>query len=182
MDFHDRKLGMGGFLYKSCAVCALLLVTACAQNEEPILMNIRAASDGPDEFAILPSKPLETPENLASLPPPTPGGTNRTDPTPDADAIASLGGNPAALNRAGGDTALVARASRFGVQDNIRGELAAADLEYRRDNNGRLLERLFDVNVYYRAYEPQSLDQHQELERFRRAGVWTPSAPPEITR
>ena len=33
------------------------------------------------------------------------------------------------------------------------------DLEWRRDNNGRVLERLFNVNVYYKAYRKQRLDQ-----------------------
>ena len=57
--------------------------------------------------------------------------------------------------------------------------LAAEDLEWRRENNGRLLERLFNVNVYYSSYKPMSLDQHLELERLRQMGVWTPSAPPD---
>ena len=51
-------------------------------------------------------------------------------------------------------------------------------LEWRRDNNGRILERLFNVNVYYRAYEDMSLDQQAELWRWRKRGVRTPSAPP----
>jgi hypothetical protein len=41
------------------------------------------------------------------------------------------------------------------------------------------LERLFNVNVYYRAYKKQSLDQHVELERWRRAGVRNVGAPPD---
>ena len=34
------------------------------------------------------------------------------------------------------------------------------------------------MNVYYRAYEIQSLDQVRELERWRARGVRTESAPP----
>ena len=64
----------------------------------------------------------------------------------------------------------MAYATRYGVDPDIRPELAAADLEYRRDNRGRILERLFDVNVYFRAYERMELDQYAELERLRRAG------------
>ncbi len=157
-----------------------LVLSACGRRDDtPNLLNIRANTDGPDEFLVLPSQPLEMPETFAELPAPTPGGTNRTDRNPRSEAIAALGGNPAVLNRRGRDGALVARTTRFGVDPQIRGRLAAADLEFRRDNDGRLLERLFNVNVYYRAYEGQSLDQHRELDRFRRAGVWTPSAPPE---
>ena len=96
-----------------------------------------------------------------------------------ADAVAALGGN---LRVAGGvpssDSALVGHAGRYGVTAAIRDTLAAEDLEWRRDNNGRLLERLFNVNVYYKAYADQSLDQQAELWRWRRAGARTPSAPP----
>ncbi len=161
-------------------LCAMVLA-GCGRDRDPDLMTFRASQDGPDEFGILPTKPLQTPQDFASLPPPTPGGANLTDPTPNADAIAALGGRPEVLNRPSGDGALVAYAGRFGVASNIRANLAAADLEYRRNNNGRLLERLFNVNVYFRAYEDQELDQHRELERFRAAGVPTPAAPPEQT-
>ena len=158
------------------------MVSACARDREPQLLNIRSNTTTPDEFAILPTKPLEAPADYAALPAPTPGGANRGDPPPNADAVAALGGNPAALSRTGvpaADGALFAQATRYGVSPAIRPELAAADLEYRRANDGRLLERVFNVNVYFRAYEPMSLDQHAELERWRLLGVRTPSAPPD---
>ena len=162
---------------------AAALLSACARGDRaPELMNIRSNTSAPDEFSILPTKPLQQPESYAALPPPTPGGTNLVDPTPHADAVAALGGNPAALGRGGvapADTALFAHATRFGIAPGIRQELAAADLDYRRENDGRLLERLFSVNIYFRAYEPMSLDQHAELERWRLAGAHTPSAPPD---
>lgn len=164
------------------ALVMVAALSACGADQ-PILMNI--SSDGtPDEFAILPTKPIEIPRDLASLPAPTPGGSNRVDPTPAADAVAALGGNAATLSRGGipaSDQALVARAARYGVSPGIRTQLAAEDLEFRRRNDGRLLERIFDVNVYFRAYRRQSLDQHRELERFRRAGVRTVGAPPAGT-
>ena len=62
---------------------------------------------------------------------------------------------------------------------DIRDVLAAEDLEFRSRNRGRPLERLFNVNVYYRAYKKQSLDQHVELERWRKAGVRNVGAPPD---
>ena len=170
---------------RSVLVLGLLMaLSACGGgNEEPNLLNIsQPRSEGPDEFAVLPSKPLEVPEDLAALPDPTPGGQNRTDQTPQADAIAALGGNPAVLSRASGDGALVAHARRYGTDPNIREDLAAADLEFRRRNDGRLLERLFNVNVYFRAYEEQALDQHRELERLRRAGIRTSAVPPDPAR
>lgn len=153
-------------------------LVACS-NSDPSLMNLRATQDGPDEFAILPTKPLQEPKNYTDLPAPTPGQANLTDPTPEADAIAALGGKlgPGKLRRSEG--ALVSAASRYGVSANIREVLAASDLEWRKDNKGRVLERLFNVNVYYRAYEAMHLNQHLELERLRRLGIWTPAAPPE---
>lgn len=161
---------------------AVLALSACG-NKEPQLMNLKATQSGPDEFAILPTKPLQEPENYKALPAPTPGGANRTDATPMKDAVAALGGRPDRLDRTGirrGEAGVVNYASRHGVSSSIRNQLAAEDLEWRGDNKGRLLERLFNVNVYYRAYEAMHLDQHFELERLRRKGVWTPSAPPEI--
>jgi hypothetical protein len=163
------------------ALAATLALPACNRNKDPELMNIRSQTRAPDEFAILAVKPLELPEDIASLPDPTPGGTNRTDLTPKADAVAALGGNPAAVTPTGQvtrDGGLVTYASRYGVSSDIRTVLAAEDLEYRRRNDGRLLERIFNVNVYYRAYERQSLDQHAELERWRRAGARNVGAPP----
>ncbi|TCP39734.1 DUF3035 domain-containing protein [Rhodovulum marinum] len=157
------------------AVAATL--AGCSRDKTPELMNLRSQNRGPDEFAVLPGKPLEMPEDLAQLPPPTPGAASRTDPTPEADAIAALGGNAA---RAGaGDRGLMAHVTRFGVSPTIRQTLAAEDLEYRRQNDGRLLERWFNVNVYFKAYRKQSLDQHAELERWRRAGARNVGAPPE---
>lgn len=157
------------------------LVSACSRSSEPNLLNIAASTSGPDEFAILPNKPLQEPASYTELPPPTPGGANRVDATPTADAIAALGGNPAAVARgiAPGDAGLVNHASRYGRNGAIRSQLASEDLAFRRRKDGRVLERLFNVNVYFRAYRGMSLDQYGELERFRRLGVRTPAAPPE---
>jgi hypothetical protein len=49
-------------------------------------------------------------------------------------------------------------------------------------NDGRLLERLFNVNVYFKAYRSQELDQYLELQRLRRLGIRTPAAPPDPAR
>jgi len=154
----------------------LVALAACGSGD-PSLMNIRNTESGPDEFSVLPTEPIEIPSDLASLPQPTPGGSNRTDPNPEADAIAALGGSVERAQRNAGD--IVGYASRFGVTQDIRGTLAAEDATFRDENQGRLLERLFGVNVYYSAYADLSLDQRAELERLRRAGIRTPSAPPE---
>jgi len=166
------RAGMAG-------LAIMLALSACARHEDPQLMNVQSNLGSPDEFSILPTKPLEQPSDRTYLPPPTPGGTNRVDPTPQDDAIAALGGNPNATRRgSAGDGALLNHAARNGLDPDIRTELAAEDLEYRRRHNGRVMERAFNVNVYYRSYERMSLDQYAELLRWRRLGIATPSAPP----
>lgn len=162
------------------AAMAALAVSACSKGE-PELMNLRSSGTGPDEFSILPTRPIEIPRNVAELPEPTPGGTNRTDPNPDADIAVALGGRERPENQSvpGSDTALLRTTSRFGIADGIRQTLAAEDYAFRDKHRGRLLERVFNVTVYYRSYEPMSLDRYKELERLRRSGVRTPAAPPQ---
>jgi hypothetical protein len=160
-------------------IAASTLLGACASNKTPNLMNLRSDSNGPDEFAILPTKPLEMPTDLAALPAPTPNGTNLVDQNPMGDALAALGGKmPSGDSAPLGDGGIVSYASRGGVTRDIRAVLAAEDLDYRKRNNGRLLERLFKVTVYFKAYRAQSLNQDAELTRWRAKGVATPSAPP----
>ena len=154
-------------------------LAACGGPDQPSLMNVASNTSSPDEFAVVPGKPIELPRDLASLPEPTPGGSNRSDQTPRADAIAALGGRPSRVEGPINAGSVVTYASRYGVDPNIRQTLAAEDLEFRRENDGRILERLMNVNVYFKAYEEQSLDQHLELQRFRRAGIRTVSAPPD---
>jgi hypothetical protein len=155
------------------------LLSACGStNTEPRLMNLRSGPDGPDEFAILPPKALENPTDMTALPEPTPGGGNRTDQTPQADAIAALGGKPGAGGGTAGDGALITYASRAGVTPDIRAELAQEDLQFRQNNQGRPLERLLGVPTYFRVYGGNALNTYDELARWRAAGVATPTAPP----
>ena len=152
-------------------LAASVAVSGCSRKVSP-MMKMRSSGTGPDEFAILPTKPIVLPEDYTALP----------DPTPIADATAALGGNPKKLNRAGiprGDQGLVTAASRYGVSSNIRTVLADEDIVFRKENRGKLLERLFGVTVYFSAYEDQTLDRYSELKRLRKSGVRTPAAPPQ---
>jgi Protein of unknown function (DUF3035) len=159
------------------ALAAMLVLAGCGSGT-PELMNL-TSGEGPDEFGIVPPKPLAMPETLGELPPPTPGGGNLADRDPEGEAIAALGGSPTAAGGVpAGDSALYAHAARYGVESGIRSTLATEDLEWRKDNNGRVLERWFNVNVYYKAYRKQSLNQQAELARWRDAGARTSSAPP----
>lgn len=160
-------------------VAALAALAACG-DRAPNLLTFTGTQTGPDEFLVVPSKPLETPEELAVLPPPTPGAANRADPTPEGDAVAALGGRPERLARDArvAETGLVAHASRFGRDGDIRETLAEEDLAFRRRNDGLFLERALNRNLYFDAYASQSLNQQAERARLRRAGVATPEAPP----
>ncbi len=158
------------------ATAALLGLAACSGDENPKLMDVRNTRGTPDEFAVLPVKPLQMPASVRELPAPTPGAENITDPTPGADLIAALGGKPGA---GAADNGLVARADRYGRDANIRTTLAGEDLKFRQDNNRRLLQRMFNITTYFQAYRPMSLDQDQELARWRASGVRTVGAPPD---
>ncbi|WP_439521558.1 DUF3035 domain-containing protein [Marivita sp.] len=171
---------------RTLIILALVALTACGSRQDTAdrdtnLRQLRNSSGAPEEFSIVPPKPLEAPETVSELPQPTPGGSNRTDPTPLRDAVAVLGGSPSRLDpQAGigaGDQALVARASRFGRQPGIREELAAADQTF-RERRSLFNWRLVPQDTYNRIYRAQILDPYATLEAARRAGAQTPSAPP----
>lgn len=165
---------------RALVIIGMILLAAACSRKEPDLIKERGQQT-PDEFGILPGKPIEIPDDLAALPPPDPGGVSRTDPTPEADAVAALGGNPRLLATSGeyrGEQGIMGHSTRFGVQSDIRETLAAEDQLYRERNRGRLFERWFNVTTYYSAYERQSLNQYNELQRYRSSGVPTPAAPP----
>ncbi|MBV2360138.1 DUF3035 domain-containing protein [Thalassococcus sp. CAU 1522] len=163
-------------------IAGLAGLTACSGERDIRLHDLRTNSGRPEEFSIVPRKPLETPPSFAELPQPTPGGANRTDQTPLADAVAVLGGNPARLTPGAGipagDAAIVSRASRFGRDATIREKLAAEDLDF-RTRRSRFTWSIVPTDEYFRAYRRQSLDAYQWLDRYRRAGARTPAAPPE---
>lgn len=162
---------------RGIAVVGVIGLSACGSNQ---LMNIETGQNSPDEFAILPTRSLSMPPDLALLPEPTPGGANITDPTPAADAVAALGGNPARLADQGvgaADQALVAHASRRGTDPAIRQRLAQADADWRSGNRRRPLEALFGTTVYQRAYRPLALDSTAEQQRWQRVGAITQTSP-----
>ena len=151
-----------------------LALAGCAEGG--LAGGLRAAGVGqtPDEFMVLPTRPLEMPENLAALPPPTPGAPNRVDYRPHAEAVAGLTGRPQPATTSG--AALVAAA---GPRDpNVRAELAVADVEWRRTHHGRLLERLFSRDRDALVYRPMVLNAPDAFERMRASGVEVPAAPP----
>lgn len=161
-------------------IAAAIAVSGCSPKKG--LRDLRAPGPGPDEFSILPTKPLTAPKDYQVLPAPTPGGANLTDPNPAADAVVALGGRSSAIDTNGvpsSDAALVTASSRYGVPSNTREVIAQEDADYRK-RQGRLTGiKLFPVDRYEQAYRKQSIDPYQQTERFRRAGFGTPTAPPE---
>jgi len=165
------------------ASVAATLLSGCGNTQSGIgkLFSKSNNDAGPDEFAILPTKPLELPTDMANLPEPNLGGPNLVDPKPQHDAVAALGGRPERLDSDrvyGGEGALLAAATRFGTAANIRGVLAAEDKQFREKNGPKLLERWFGTDIYFRRYESQTLAARRELARMRRIGARTPTAPP----
>jgi hypothetical protein len=85
----------------------------------------------------------------------------------------------AAMRRAWTDGALVTAASRFGVEANVRENLAEADAQFRKRKVRFTQIRLFPTDRYAQAYKRQSIDPFAETERFRRVGIQTPTSPPK---
>ena len=163
------------------AVLAVATLAGCTGDGDRALTEFRGTRDGPDEFAVLPSKPLETPESFAALPAPTPGGANRTDQNPLGDSIAALGGNPAALNAGSvpaSDGGIVTYASRFGVPADVRATVRAEDDRFRRGKWRLNRWKIDKRDLYNDVYKQSWLNAYAELERLRRLGVTTPTAPP----
>ncbi|HAV08933.1 MAG TPA: DUF3035 domain-containing protein [Rhodobacteraceae bacterium] len=161
----------------------VLTVAACGKDRDITLKDLRSFSGGPDEFLVLPTKPLVAPTNFTDLPAPTPGGKNLTDPNPMGDAVAALGGQPQRLEDTGvpgADAALVNYANRAGSTGDIRQTLAAEDQDFRSRKARFTKIRLVRVDRYNEAYRSQSLRPYDELERWRKAGAPTPSAPPGL--
>lgn len=156
-----------------------LLLAACSGDKG--VRHLSSNGDGPDEFRILPAKPLSEPPNYSYLPPPTPGQSNITDLDPVGDAVAALGGSRKATKKTtipGGDSSLVNYSGRLGRTQDIRTTLAAEDADFRK-RRGRFTNiRISKQDRYNEIYEKHHLDQYAEQSRWRRAGITTPAAPP----
>ncbi len=158
-------------------IASILAVAGCADQG---LRVVRGQGSGPDEFAVLPVKPLTAPADYAVLPAPTPGGANLTDPTPKTDAVLALGGRPQSESAGipSSEAALVQASSRYGVAANTREVLAQEDAEFRRKKGRFTNIRVFAVDRYSQAYSGQEIDPQAAQDAYRRAGLPTPSAPP----
>lgn len=146
-------------------IIAALALGACDMGNPDRL------SRGPDEFSIVPVKPLEQPTSL-DLPVPTPGAANRVDATPLADGIVALGGRVSGPTGQipGSDAALVAYASRLGLASDIRSVLVEEDKVFIKRRRRLLGPKL--------PYDEMKLDPYAVIDLYRARGYRTPTPPP----
>jgi hypothetical protein len=159
-------------------IVAALALAGCSGGG---LRELSKASAGPDEFLILPNKPLTAPTDYNNLPTPTPGGTNLVDQHPIADAVAALGGRPELYATNGvspSDAGLLAQTSRYGVPPNTRVTLAEEDARFRKRKAILSKFRLFKVDRYEQSYKSQTIDPFTQAGRLQNAGIRIPTAPP----
>lgn len=154
-----------------------LALAGCGGDGLAGVLRASGAGASPDEFMVLPTRPLEMPANLSTLPPPTPGRANRVDYHPNAEAVAGLTGRQGPAGRADG-AALVARTGAGSPQ--IRTVTAVEDAEYRARNRGRLLERWFSRDQEALVYRGQALDAPETFVTLRARGVGVPAPPPSM--
>ncbi|MDX8349953.1 DUF3035 domain-containing protein [Cognatiyoonia sp. IB215446] len=157
---------------------SVMLLAACGNPDRP-LRDLRAAGNGPDEFAVIPQEPLIIPPE-ANLPAPTPGGENLADTQPNADAVNALGGSSAAQVAGGipaADRVLVGHAGRFGTEPDIRAQLAAEDEQIRERARRLNVFNPLGRDRYFPAYAGQALDANAERTRLISQGIAVPTAP-----
>ena len=150
------------------------LVSACGSPDTLHDFRLKRGA-GPDAFSVTTQRPLEAPSDFSNLP--APGGTNRADVNPSQDLNAALGARGSSSAIPASDGALLAHTARFGREADIRATLDAADAQFRKRR--ARVPGLIGGNGYFAAYRFMSLDARAELERFRAAGVKTPTAPPQ---
>lgn len=171
----QRRGQIGGLV-----MLAALVLVGCSQNPGSRSLTLVGRNDGPNEFSLVPAKPLQQPQDFSVLPEPTPGGTNLSDRVPRAEAIAALGGNQSVLTgpSPAADNALLANATRFGVDENIRRDLARDDAEYLQQPRGIFRRRGVSPAQYLDAYDFMALDQATMNHVSRRVGTRTPAVQP----
>ncbi|WP_111429012.1 DUF3035 domain-containing protein [Rhodobacteraceae bacterium DSL-40] len=155
---------------------AALALAGCTGNRSlaGILRNSGVTST-PDEFMVLPTRPLEIPQNLAELPPPTPGQPNRVDYQPQRIAVAGLTGREAPPGTASAAPLL----ARMGpIDPQIRAKLAVEDADYRSVSHGLFFERMFSRDKLEMMYRPMILDPGPVYEEMRARGVKVSTPPP----
>jgi hypothetical protein len=153
-----------------------LALSGCGEAGFAGALRSSGVAGTPDEFMVLPTRPLEMPESLTALPPPTPGAVNRVDYRPHTEAVTGLTGRPTVQGSGGGG--LVAAA---GPRDPaVRTQLAQEDVVWRQTHHGRFFERLFSTDREALVYRPMVLDAPVAFDQQRAQGRQVPAAPPAV--
>lgn len=161
------------------SLAAALLLAACSGSGEPpvTLQEASLKNGAPDEFLVLPQRPLTVPEDLETLPEPDPNAGSLVEIDPFVEARKAVGGNGGGTSASAADNAILAAARTVGRTPNIREELAAeTDAKLTR---GRGILGFFDrFRIAPRkrtAFNDQKLDAIGELKKRQAQGVKTPS-------
>jgi hypothetical protein len=162
-------------IFKILGIFVTLFFIAACSSDDARLRDLYDVGTGPEEFAVLPSKPLIIPSNLRELPVPDETVENLADPTPKRDLIEKLGGSIDETKSAPKkDRDLLNYVSRAGVNSNIREELAEEDRKFLRRMGVLTGVKLFRVDRYNQIYRKMTLSAPKELERWRSLGIRTP--------
>jgi len=155
----------------------MMSLTACAKDG---LSNFDVSGNGPDDFLVSPSKPLQEPASYAALPTPTLGQGNLVDATPLEDAVVALGGliGEPNVNLPALDGTLIQYVSRFGVIPDVRALLAAKDAAFRKSAIRFTQFRILKDDLYGEIYRRETLDPNKIARLYRSNGIATPTAPP----
>ncbi len=157
---------------------AALILSGCGQDEiAGTLQQASLANGAPDEFLVLPQKPLEMPEDLSALPAPDPTAGSRVEIDPHAGAKRALGGTGGGYSASGSDNTLLAAARSRPISANIREELRAEDEKKRKRPTGLVgFLDIFRITPREQTiYVEDELDAREELVKWRKRGVRTPS-------
>lgn len=154
-----------------------VIVSGCQNNNLASRLREAGVGGSPDEFLVLPTRPLEIPQDLASLPAPKLGSTNRVDYQPKQAAVAALTGGPATALTASG-AALVASVPP--ASPEIRTVLAQEDVTYRQNNKGLFFQRMFTKDKEALTYSAELLNAPTEYFNLQDAGVRTYPATPSV--
>lgn len=180
---HETGFVMPRTILKLAIVFAIgASLSACNRNSgngRPLL-NLRQSAIAPDEFLVVPQKPLETPADLTSLPAPDPGAEARVTIDFEDNLLRALGGRPLSGGAVpSSDSEFVSAArSNGGATPNIRAVMRAEDQAFREARSGRI-NRLAKKRKAVTIYDPMLLDPILEAARLQAQGVKIPAVPPQ---
>lgn len=167
---------------RAATLAALLAMAGCDTIGNP-LVALGRKPPAPDEFQVVSRAPLRMPAS-ADLPTPRPGVPSPLEPDPRAEAIAALGGSPAAGTAAApspGEAAILESADAASADPAIRTTLAEEAAEedgaYERPNVFELIGLSGGDPVVEEVDPGEALDPVAESQRLQREGVRAPNDP-----